>query len=120
VAVDPPVDWGGDAPTFRVDQALDHLAARVDEAATADLAATGQALLADGLAEIAVDAAERRAVDVVGFTGGVAYNPAVSARIRETVEAAGLQFLGHSTVPPGDAGLSYGQAVTVSSRLSRE
>jgi hydrogenase maturation protein HypF len=120
LAVDTPLDRGGDAPALRVDEALDHLAARVDEAATADLAATAQALLADGLAEIAVDAAERRAVDAVGFTGGVAYNPAVSARIRETVEAAGLQFLGHSTVPPGDAGLSYGQAVTVSSRLCQE
>ena len=120
LAVDPPVDWGGAAPTLGVDRALDRLAARVDEAATADLAATAQATLADGLAEIAVDAAERRAVDAVGFTGGVAYNPAVSARIRETVEAAGLQFLGHSAVPPGDAGLSYGQAVAVSSRLCRE
>jgi hydrogenase maturation protein HypF len=120
LSVDTPLDWTGAVPTVRVDEALDWLAGRRDEASTADLAATAQAMLADGLAEIAVETAERRAVDAVGFTGGVAYNPAISAAIRETVETAGLRFLGHSAVPPGDAGLSYGQAVAVSSRLRRE
>ena len=51
--------------------------------------------------------------------GTVAYNPAISARLRTAVEDAGLTLLGHSAVPPGDAGLSYGQAVAVSSRLGR-
>jgi hydrogenase maturation protein HypF len=120
LAADPPIDWGGEEPTLRVGRALDRLAARVGEAATADLAATGQAMLGEGLARIAVAAADRRDVDAVGFTGGVAYNHAISARIRTAVEDAGLTFLGHSAVPPGDAGLSYGQTVAVSSRLRRE
>jgi hydrogenase maturation protein HypF len=119
LAVDPPIDWGGE-PTLRVGRALDRLAARADAAGTADLAATAQTTLADGLARIAVEAADRREVDAVGFTGGVAYNPAISARLRTTVEDAGLTFLGHAAVPPGDAGLSYGQAVAVSSRLRRD
>jgi hydrogenase maturation protein HypF len=59
-------------------------------------------------------------VGAVGFTGGVAYNPAISARIRTTVTDAGLTFLGHSAVPPGDAGLSYGQAVAASARVDLE
>lgn len=117
--VDPPIDWG-DEPTLRVDRAFDRLADRREEATTADLAATAQVMLAEGLAQIAVDAAERRAVDAVGFTGGVAYNPAISARIRTVVDDAGLCVLGHSAVPPGDAGLSYGQVVAASSRLRCE
>jgi hydrogenase maturation protein HypF len=31
--------------------------------------------------------------------------------MRKMVEAAGLQFLVHEFVPPGDGGLSFGQAV---------
>ncbi|MFC7019346.1 MULTISPECIES: carbamoyltransferase HypF [Haloarcula] len=117
--VDPPVDRTGVAPTVRADRALEHLAALSDRHAPADVAATAQRLLADGLAEIAVDAAQRRGLQAVGFTGGVAYNPAISARIREAVTDAGLAFLGHAAVPPGDGGLSYGQAVAVSARAER-
>jgi hydrogenase maturation protein HypF len=43
---------------------------------------------------------------------------AVSRRLRTVVEAADLTFLGHETVPPGDAGLAYGQAVAASARLA--
>jgi hydrogenase maturation protein HypF len=118
--VDPPVDWTGSEPTLRADRALERLVALTDRRAPADVAATAQRLLADGLAQVAVDAAQRRGVRAVGFTGGVAYNPAISARIRETVVDAGLEFLCHSAVPPGDGGLSYGQAVAVSARVGRE
>ncbi|MDR5672186.1 Hydrogenase maturation factor [Halalkaliarchaeum sp. AArc-CO] len=75
------------------------------------VAATAQDALARGLAEIAVDVAVDRDVDAIGFTGGVAYNEAISRRIRETTESVGLAFLGHEQVPPGDAGIAYGQAV---------
>ena len=61
-----------------------------------------------------------RFLDAVGVTGGVAYTPPISARIRTTVADAGPSVLDHAAVPPGDAGLSYGQAVAVSSRLYRE
>jgi hydrogenase maturation protein HypF len=119
-AVDPPVDRTGEEPTFRTDRALQQLAALSDGHAAVDVAATAQRLLADGLARIAVDAAQRRGLRAVGFTGGVAYNPAISARVRETVVDAGLEFVGHAAVPPGDGGLSYGQAVAVSARVERE
>jgi hydrogenase maturation protein HypF len=77
----------------------------------ADVAATAQQALADGLASTAVDAAETRGVDTVGFTGGVAYNDAITRRLRHRVQEAGLTFLGHDRVPPGDGGISYGQVV---------
>lgn len=98
--VDPPVDWTGEEPVLWTDRALQRLAELSEGHATADVAATAQRLLADGLARIAVDTAQRRGLGAVGFTGGVAYNPAISARIREVVADAGLAFLGHSAVPP--------------------
>jgi hydrogenase maturation protein HypF len=114
---DPPIDRTGGEPTLRADRTVEQLAALSDRYTVPDVAATAQALVADGLARIAVGAARRRGVSAVGFTGGVAYNPAISARIRTTVTDAGLTFLGHSAVPPGDAGLSYGQAVAASARV---
>jgi hydrogenase maturation protein HypF len=116
---DPPIDRTGEEPTLRADRTVERLAALADRHTVPDVAATAQALVADGLARIAVDAARRRDVGAVGFTGGVAYNPAISARIRTAVTDAGLAFLGHSAVPPGDAGLSYGQAVAASARVDR-
>ena len=82
----------------------------------ARIAATAQDALARGLATIAVDAAADRGVDVVGFTGGVSYNDAISRRVRTTVESAGVQYLAQERVPPGDAGISYGQALVATAR----
>ncbi|MFW6384622.1 MAG: carbamoyltransferase HypF [Halodesulfurarchaeum sp.] len=84
-----------------------------------DVAATAQRALADGLAELAVAAAVERDLDAVGFTGGVAYNDAILRRIRERVRDRGLRFLSHDLVPPGDAGISYGQAVVATRRSER-
>ena len=96
------------------------LTERLDELSrtesAADVAATAQDALARGLAEIAVEEARKRGVDAVGFTGGVAYNEAMSRRIRGTVESAGVTFLGHEQVPPGDAGIAYGQAIVATER----
>ena len=80
------------------------------------VAATAQDALASGFGEIAVEEAKKRGVDAVGFTGGVAYNEAMSRRIRGTVESAGITFLGHEQVPPGDAGIAYGQVIVATAR----
>lgn len=77
----------------------------------ADVAATAQRGLATGLSDIAIEAAQDRGIDAVGFTGGVAYNDAIASHIRDRVHAADLAFLGHDRVPPGDGGIAYGQAV---------
>jgi hydrogenase maturation protein HypF len=49
-------------------------------------------------------------VKAVGFSGGAACNQILANIIREEVESAGLRFLVHEAVPPGDGGISFGQA----------
>jgi len=80
----------------------------------ADLAYSTQSYLAKGLAQLAVEEAERLGVKAVGFSGGVAYNEHITQTIRKTVEEGGFKFLVHSLVPPGDGGVSFGQAIAVS------
>lgn len=116
VPVTPPVEWDGE-PTLAAGEALRRLDRLRDQYPAADVAATAQALLADGLAAIAVEAARDRGREAVGLTGGVAHNPAVSRRVRRAVTDAGLTFLGHEAVPPGDAGLAVGQAVAAARRV---
>ncbi|MDZ7850503.1 MAG: carbamoyltransferase HypF [Halodesulfurarchaeum sp.] len=86
---------------------------------TGVLAATAQDALAQGLASIAIEAARTRGVDAIGFSGGVAYNEAISRRIRKRVEVVDLEYLDHELVPPGDAGISYGQTLVASARLDQ-
>ena len=81
-----------------------------------DIACAFQLALAEGLAKMAIRAAERSGVETVGFTGGVAYNHAITSAIRRHVEAAGLRFLRHKQVPCGDGGISLGQAVVAAIR----
>ncbi len=80
-------------------------------ASVADLAATAQDVLARGLARLAMDIARREGIGCVGLTGGVAVNDAVAWAVRQEVERAGLQFLSHRKIPPGDGGLAFGQLV---------
>ena len=77
----------------------------------ADLAYSTQSYLARSLAQLAVEEAERLNVNHVGFSGGVAYNEHITATIRRIVEGNGFKFLVHNRVPPGDGGISFGQAV---------
>ena len=77
-----------------------------------DLAYSAHAYIARGLAALAVKEAFANDVRTVGFTGGVACNEILTRMIRKLVEAQDLQFLVHGVVPPGDGGLSFGQAVT--------
>ncbi len=75
-----------------------------------DLAYTSHAYLAKGLASIACDQAQKAGVKVVGFSGGVAYNELFSRLLKQKVESTGIQFVQHEKVPPGDGGISLGQA----------
>ncbi|MEM3616416.1 MAG: carbamoyltransferase HypF [Candidatus Bathyarchaeia archaeon] len=75
-----------------------------------DLAFSTHTYLAQGLAELAIEKALENGVEAVGFSGGVACNEILTKIMRETVEAAGLKFLVHEAVPPGDGGSSFGQA----------
>ncbi|MFO8033773.1 MAG: carbamoyltransferase HypF [Candidatus Bipolaricaulota bacterium] len=75
----------------------------------ADLAATAQEALARGLARLALEVARQQGIGIIGLTGGVAVNDAVAWAVRHEVEQAGLRFISHRKVPPGDGGLAFGQ-----------
>jgi len=79
--------------------------------AVSDLAFSAQLYLAKGLAQIAVEEAKRLGVNVVGFSGGVAYNEHITQTIRKIAGENRLRFVAHESVPPGDGGISFGQAV---------
>ncbi|MBS7621617.1 carbamoyltransferase HypF, partial [Candidatus Bathyarchaeota archaeon] len=81
-----------------------------EKCAIHDLAFSAHSYLAKGLAELAIEKALENGLKTVGFSGGVACNEIFVKIMRETVEAAGLKFLVHEMVPPGDGGLSFGQA----------
>ncbi|MGQ9544569.1 MAG: carbamoyltransferase HypF [Candidatus Bathycorpusculaceae bacterium] len=77
----------------------------------ADLAYSAHAYLAKGLATLAIEKAMENNIKTVGFSGGVACNQILTFIMRKVVEGAGLRFVVHNAVPPGDGGLSFGQAV---------
>ena len=76
-----------------------------------DLAYSAHAYLAEGLAEIAIENALEKGIRNIGFSGGVASNKIMSDIIRKKVESENLNFIVHKQIPPGDGGLSFGQAV---------
>lgn len=117
LAVDPPRSTVDGRPVVDAPTLLATLVSRRDAGARrADLAATAQEVLAQGLADLAVEVADERHRDAVALSGGVAYNEHVARRIRERVETAGLAFLGNEQVPPGDGGIAYGQAAVAAAR----
>jgi hydrogenase maturation protein HypF len=77
----------------------------------ADLAFSAESYLARSLAELAIVKASEMGVDIVGLSGGVAYNHHITCTIENTVREAGLRFIQHEQVPPGDGGISFGQAL---------
>ena len=80
----------------------------------ADLAYSAHAYLARGLVTLAIEKAFENNVKTVGFSGGVACNEILALTMRKIVEDSGLRFLVHEAVPPGDGGLSFGQAFVAS------
>jgi len=77
----------------------------------ADLAYSAHAYLAKGLATLAIEKALENNIKTIGFSGGAACNEILALTMRKIVESAGLRFIVHGAVPPGDGGLSFGQAV---------
>ena len=75
------------------------------------MAYSAHAYLAKGLASLAIEKASENNIKTVGFSGGVAANEILTLILGDIVRASGLQFLVHKDVPPGDGGLSFGQAV---------
>jgi hydrogenase maturation protein HypF len=76
-----------------------------------DLAFSAQEYIAKSLADLAIREADHLGIKQIGFSGGVAYNSHISSTIGELVTSRGYKFYVHNLVPPGDGGLSFGQAV---------
>ena len=76
-----------------------------------DLAYSAHTYVAEGLAELAIEKALEKGIKNIGFSGGVASNKIISDIIRKKVESEDLNFIVHRQVPPGDGGLSFGQAI---------
>ena len=81
-----------------------------DRVSPNDLAYSAHAYLAKGLAEIAAEKALSTGIKVVGFSGGVAHNKIFTKILKEEIEKRGIRFLLHQKIPPGDGGISVGQA----------
>ncbi len=90
---------------------LQHIYENKNRHSKADLAYSAHVYLARGLAELAIEKASENSVKTIGFSGGVACNEIMTLQMKRIVEASGLRFLVHRQVPPGDGGLSFGQAV---------
>jgi hydrogenase maturation protein HypF len=83
-----------------------------------NLASSAQIAVSQGLAELAIRAADRTGVELIGGSGGVFYNEAVSMTIKKVVEDAGYRFLQHRNSCAGDGSVSMGQAAVAA--LSRK
>lgn len=84
----------------------------------ADIAASAQNAVARGLAELAIISAEKTGVDVIGGSGGVFYNEAISMTIKTAVEESGYRFIQHKNSCAGDGSVSLGQAVVATLKNS--
>jgi hydrogenase maturation protein HypF len=85
--------------------------ASVGRLSVRDLAYSAQSYVARSLGKSAIAVANELGLKTIGFTGGVACNEAITRILKVTVESGKFSFLVHKTVPPGDGGLSFGQAV---------
>jgi hydrogenase maturation protein HypF len=79
---------------------------------TRNLAFSAQEYIARAFAEQAIALSEEFGVKNVGISGGCALNSHMVSRLAEIFERNGLRFYQHKQIPPGDGGLSFGQAVT--------
>jgi hydrogenase maturation protein HypF len=96
--------------TLNTTQILEEIFENTRKHSKQDLAYSTHAYIAKGLAALAIKQADENDVRTIGFSGGVASNEILTKAMRKQVEAAHLHFLVHEIVPPGDGGLSFGQA----------
>ncbi len=74
-----------------------------------DIACAAQRVLAEGLSDLAIVAADVHEVDYIGVTGGVFYNDFITKVVRENVLLEGYELIQHNTTCSGDGSVSMGQ-----------
>ena len=77
----------------------------------ADIANAAQKVVASGLSELAIRAAEKKNIGEIGATGGVFYNEAITNTIKTYIESNDYTFLQHKNTCCGDGSVSLGQAI---------
>lgn len=75
-----------------------------------DIACSSQYAVASGLAELGIKAADKTGVNIIGGSGGVFYNEAISKTIKDVVLENGFEFIQHKNSCAGDGSVSLGQA----------
>ena len=75
-----------------------------------DIACSAQRAVAEGLAKLGIKAADNTGIDIIGGTGGVFYNEAISKTIKDFVTENGYDFIQHKNTCAGDGSVSLGQA----------
>lgn len=87
---------------------------------SADLAFAIEESLAKGVSELALSLAGKRKLEIIGLSGGVAYNDHITSCIAGTINDAGLEFLAHRQVSCGDGCISFGQALAAGLKQNSE
>lgn len=77
----------------------------------ANVAYAGQNAVANGLAELAIQSADKKNIQDIGATGGVFYNEAITNAVKNNVERNGYRFIQHLNTCAGDGSVSLGQAI---------
>jgi len=85
-----------------------------------DIALAAQKAVSTGLAELAIKTAENNSVEVIGGSGGVLYNEAISLNIKNKVESAGYRFIQHKNSCAGDGSVSMGQAAVAALKFGKK
>lgn len=75
----------------------------------ADAATSFVKALVCGITEHACGFADQQGLKQVGLTGGVSYSSPITEWVKEAVERAGMEFVGHNRISNGDGGISTGQ-----------
>jgi len=103
-----------DLPTIGTTKLVQSIYDCIHRHSPADLAYSAESCLAHGLANAAIRIAEESGIKTIGFSGGVALNEHISVSIRKFISRAGFNFVSNISVPPGDGGISLGQAYLAS------
>ncbi|MEM2141934.1 MAG: carbamoyltransferase HypF [Candidatus Thorarchaeota archaeon] len=83
-----------------------------------DVAYAAQYYIGRGLAEIALNCCTDAGIEYAGLSGGVALNRIVTRAFLEHLKGNGIRPLLHKRIPPGDGGISAGQAAVGAARQS--
>ena len=82
-----------------------------DRGVIRDIAASFQYNLARGIAQLALNAADREGMKKIALSGGVAYNHAIRETIRKEITTHSCECVINADYPLGDGCVSFGQCV---------